>query len=809
MSIQEINTLSSSQEEVRIEEVFSKDHKFGEAHSLNKELVRYKAQDWNIDLNMANRFLSTLASTTEQDLFTFQIFPEGTCEREKVYPQILHGSLENQASNLIAKNHQGCGVYVTVNETDGKGRKEENILKVRALFVDLDGSALEPVLDAPIEPHIVIESSPGRYHAYWIVENVQLENFSIIQKALAKKFDGDPAVNDLSRVMRLPGFYHLKKEPQLSKILFESGQQPCSIEKFLSAFEINISDEHATTLPHDRNNPILETLKRYKLLIRKEGHLPNCWIVKCPWEHLHSSKDSGTKYFEPEKGNIFGGFKCFHAHCEGKNIQDLLLFLGLKKENLEPLPLHRSIASPNPYPIETLGEVLSQATKAIQSIVKAPDAICAQSVLGAAALACQAFANIEIDGRIIPLSLFLLSVAESGERKSGVDQIALQPVYAWQEMRVAVHRSEYQNYERLYEVWEAQKKDFLKAIKQGVPSSGFEIPEPVKPLEPSVLVDEPTYEGVVKLLAVGQPSMGIFSDEGGRFFGGHAMNRDNQIKTISGLSSLWDGKPVNRSRAGDGTMILYGRRVSLHLMIQESIFAQLIGDKGIEQQGFLPRCLISFPASTAGRRPYSHQDANKNEELVCYRDKINSLLDVELPVDPLPAPQNELKPRILNLTDSAKVAWVKFHDAIDKNLAPGGNFESIRRFGSKAAEHVLRLSGIIAMIDDPTVKLIEEKYIHMGITLMEYYLSEVVRVQGYLSIPHNLVLAQKVLDWCWMKNKEELILRDLYQYGPNEVREVKKAREIMTVLEEHGWAKKLDKGKASWTIVKKLDQESC
>ena len=43
---------------------------------------------------------------------------------------------------------------------------------------------------------------------------------------------------------------------------------------------------------------------------------------------------------------------------------------------------------------------------------------------------------------------------------------------------------------------------------------------PVPPLHPLVLVEEPTYEGIVKYLAIGQPSVGLFSDEGGRFLEG-------------------------------------------------------------------------------------------------------------------------------------------------------------------------------------------------------------------------------------------------------------------------------------------------
>ena len=60
--------------------------------------------------------------------------------------------------------------------------------------------------------------------------------------------------------------------------------------------------------------------------------------------------------------------------------------------------------------------------------------------------------------------------------------------------------------------------------------------------------EEPTYEGLVKLLDGGWPSVGLFSDEGGRFLGGFAMSEEQRIKTMAGLNSLWDGQPITRTR---------------------------------------------------------------------------------------------------------------------------------------------------------------------------------------------------------------------------------------------------------------------
>ena len=588
--------------------------------------------------------------------------------------------------------------------------------------------------------------------------------------------------------MRLPGFFHLKHAPYLTTIIYESGQQPFKRENFLRAFEIRGASEEprpdANNFSHD---PVLEILHRNKLIVQKQGYPPGCWIMQCPWRHLHSKQDHGTKYYEPNFTDYpNGGFKCFHSHCADKTLKDLLAYLGIKKEIslVEPLPLHRPLCAPQPFPFAALGKILMPAALALQRVIQAPDAICAQSVLGAAALTCQPFANIFIDGREIPLSIFLITVAESGDRKSATDKFALKPIYMWQKMLADSFREEFKQFNQRKNLWESKKKEWMKE-----PSLGqFMEDSPVPPLHPLVLVEEPTYEGIVKYLAIGQPSVGLFSDEGGRFFGGHAMNRDNQLKTLAGLSSLWDGKEISRLRSGDGNMLLYGRRVSLHLMVQEIILEKLMSNKLAEFQGFLPRCLISFPASTAGSRPYVEEDLTNDPAIYHYYERLSALLDRKLPIDPYPAPQNELKPRRMILTTPAKKEWIIYHNAIDNDLATGKRLEPIRRFSNKAAEHVLRLAGNLAMIDQIEAEQIEAEVVERGIALVNYYLNEAMRIQGYLAIHPDLALAQKLLRWCWSRGRDVISLQEIYQYGPIQIRQVTKARSVMGILEHHGWA---------------------
>lgn len=154
--------------------------------------------------------------------------------------RILHGSLTEHAGTLAELNARGAGVFFMVNAGDGKGRKAGNVQQVRALFVDLDGSPLEPVRDATLPPHCIVESSPGRWHAYWRIADCPLDRFKPLQQALARRFDADPKVCDLPRVMRLPGFDHCKREPYTSRIVTLDADRPAyRVAELVSAFGLD------------------------------------------------------------------------------------------------------------------------------------------------------------------------------------------------------------------------------------------------------------------------------------------------------------------------------------------------------------------------------------------------------------------------------------------------------------------------------------------------------------------------------------------------------------------------------------------
>lgn len=226
------------------------------------------------DLREAQRFLDILA---EGEPVTFQTFHDvKKPELLRLYPERykaahFSGHFDDCKDRLLMYQKAHHGVYVMVNEGDLKGRSTDNIIRVRALFLDLDGAPLAPVLASRLAPHIVVESSPGRFQVYWLVSNCPITRFRALQVALAWKFNGDPGVNDLPRIMRVPGFLHLKNpsQPFVVRILQTEACLPYDVDAIVEAFDLKEAEEKARRQQAELPS-YDETLKRK--LVEGERH---------------------------------------------------------------------------------------------------------------------------------------------------------------------------------------------------------------------------------------------------------------------------------------------------------------------------------------------------------------------------------------------------------------------------------------------------------------------------------------------------------------------------------------------------------
>jgi hypothetical protein len=415
----------------------------------------------------------------------------------------------------------------------------------------------------------------------------------------------------------------------------------------------------------------------------------------------------------------------------------------------QPIPITPKIAAPTEYPLEALGPKLHAAALAMIDKTQAPAALAANSVLAASALAVQPYVDIRLPtDEVVPTSLFMISCGDSGERKSSLDKLALFPVRE----REAYLRVDYQSALTGYQIDKAAFAAAQKKATGGTGKSRDEIrsmleacgTEPQPPAQPILVTDEGTFQGLQKLYAEASPSLGLFSDEGGQWLGGHSMQEENRGSTGAGLSKLWDGAPIKRVRAGDAVTFLPGRRLSLHLMIQGRFAKRLFGDEELRSQGLLSRMLICQPQSTKGTRFWRDPDANSDLELEKYGARIYKLLADPMPMDP---ETRELKPRVIAFSPDARAMWIAFIDAIERELAPGGRLADISGFAAKMGEHAARLAGVISVIQDRTVTEISDRALANGIVLAQYYGQEALRVIGIGSADDDTDNASTLIAW--------------------------------------------------------------
>ncbi|MNZ82510.1 hypothetical protein D3C78_1012080 [compost metagenome] len=200
----------------------------------------------------------------------------------------------------------------------------------------------------------------------------------------------------------------------------------------------------------------------------------------------------------------------------------------------------------------------------------------------------------------------------------------------------------------------------------------------------------------------------------------------------------------------------------------------------MQGQGFLARFLIAWPPSLAGTRLYQEVDPYQDAKLKSYRERMSALLIKAPPIDE----HGELKPAKLMLDQQAKDAWIAEYNAIEAELALGGEMFDIKPTAAKAAENLLRIAGVLAWVGNS--KTISKDHIERAARLMRWYLNEALRLTSPIKVDLLLAKAQKLLEWLISKEWKHFERRVLQKDGPPLARKsAKKRDELLAVLVEY------------------------
>lgn len=481
---------------------------------------------------------------------------------------------------------------------------------------------------------------------------------------------------------------------------------------------------------------------------------------------------------------------------------------SVKKQS--PEPLRKQSAKAIDFPVELLPPIIRNAILGLHCKIQAPIAICAQSVLASVNLALQGHSDIELPiGQTRPISCLFLTIAQSGERKTSCDNEITKYIEQHEEKLREKYKSEYKDWKNSFDAWDKQRTQIL-TDKSKYPNRtskesalNFLGDPPISPLDPTLICSEPTYEGLCKLMAVGQPSIGIFSSEGGQFLYGYSMKNENKLKTAAALSDLWDGKSIKRIRSGDGVMTLIGRRLCMHLMIQPNIAADFLSDSELREQGLLSRILAVSPDSTIGTRFYRDISEINTEAISAFGSRLLEIFNY--PVAVKDNCHNELTPKVITFSSTSKELFLEFADSVEKRMLPRGEFESIRGLANKLPEHAARIATTFCLFIDINTTILTDNYLKMGIDLAQYYAQEALRFLSDGTTQDNkILLAEKLLDWLHNNWTEEFVsLPNIYQ-NLSALSTKSKALEIVNILTDHGW---LEKSKESKIINNQMRRD--
>lgn len=465
---------------------------------------------------------------------------------------------------------------------------------------------------------------------------------------------------------------------------------------------------------------------------------------------------------------------------------------------VEPLPLRGERSEAAPYPVDQLGDRMARAVRAIVKRVQLPEAIASHSVIAAVSVAVQGHIIIELPTKQKrPPSLFLATIADSGDRKTTSDQIAMAPITEYESDLGSEYQRDKLIQQSVFAVWKSSKDEIAKVHKDKDASFIAEEVKrlgdpPAEPTLPMIIVPPGSTQGVLWALEKGRPSIGLFLNEGGSWLGSWGMQDEQRTATISAYSELWDGQTIKTLTKGAGFTALPNRAFSFHVMFQPVYAETMFADEEMRGQGFINRVLAVAPTSMAGERFKVIGETEPDwvaDDIAEYHETLSRIIRARLPVS-IDRPELGLTGRrVMTFSPEAEALFWRFYNHVEGQQVKGGVLERIRGFAGKAVEQAGRLAAIIRVFEVGLRDLvIGAEDMARAIRLMEFYLEEALRLADVDSEDPMVRDAQTLSDWLrdgW--GKPEIGLRIIQRSAPRSIKKKTSAeiRELCAFLAQN------------------------
>lgn len=445
--------------------------------------------------------------------------------------------------------------------------------------------------------------------------------------------------------------------------------------------------------------------------------------------------------------------------------------------------------------------LLSAAVDEVENNIQAPRPLILSGALAAISLACQGLINVcKPNGQIVPASLMLLSIANSGERKTTAENIFLDPVREIQRLEYLKYQASHTEWGARMEAWKAKKSVILKRISKksgnGIDSSGDEMlliehekNKPAKPRQFKMIYDDATSEALFMGLHQSMPSAGLISSEGGGIINGAALN------DLSKQNSLWSGDSITVDRASVESYDVSNARLTVSIMLQESTFKDYMDRRGEKSRGsgLWARFLVCHPQSTQGTRTIS----NCTMSWECcgkFTARMAEILKKNLAL--LDNPEKDKY--IVKFSTEARERWLDAFNEIELGIRPEGRFNKIADHASKLADNIARVAALFHYFEVGEGEVSCET-LDAAIDLCCWYSDQFYNI--FVPPPQEDVDALELELWLqgyWNKGYRSIRKNKILQCGPSKLREKKRLDLALEALWDKGMIRFFRQGKTTY-----------
>lgn len=441
------------------------------------------------------------------------------------------------------------------------------------------------------------------------------------------------------------------------------------------------------------------------------------------------------------------------------------------------------------YPIYAFPDILRDTIQELQANIKAPIPLVGNCVLSASSLACQGIIDVRrLDHLVGSVSLYLLTGADSGDRKSATDDIVFEPVRTFQKSRAQKHKTELTKYQSEKMAWDVKLEVILAAIKKAYkieePTEDYEQAlakhmdqKPLRPRETKLIYNDTTPSALAYGMYQNSPNAAILSNEGGSVIEGNAST------DVFLLNSFWSGSDFHVDRRTQESYSLSNPRLTVGVLAQPQVIFNFAQHKRQQARfsGLFSRFLIAFPQSTQGTRfIYDPTLIWPNTEK--FKERMNDILIQTVTEDPCGTPEKI----ILQFSPQAQLRWIQAYNCIEYELNPAGFLSDIRDFGSKAADNMARIAALFHYFSKQEGDISVET-VDRAAEVMKWYLMEFKRLfSPPPPIPQDQADAALLEAWlsryCHTHKTFAIKKNVALQSGPNPLRNKSRLNAALQVL---------------------------